>query len=201
PHPTWLADREPIDRYADAPDRSGTVARQAGPHRRDPAADRHPAPSPVGPGAARPVSGGRLVDAVTGAKRGPTSRHRSGSADEEAESDPGGYLAATLYTVMWYAVPMVLWVLYGVTLNREAAAASCTDELLPCEPPRSGVLDHVWEKLPVLGATLAVSVLVALLLRRLSGTWKATTVGFAAAAVGGGLATVGFSVITGQPLG
>jgi hypothetical protein len=50
-------------------------------------------------------------------------------------------------------------------------------------------------------ATLAFSLLIALVLRWVSSSWRAATVGFAAAVVGGGLATVGVSVITGQPIG
>jgi hypothetical protein len=50
-------------------------------------------------------------------------------------------------------------------------------------------------------AALAVSLVVAVLLRWVSNTWRSVSVGLAAAVVGGGLSTVLLSAISGQPLG
>ena len=125
--------------------------------------------------------------------------------DDEEEFDeapePGGYRASMAYTVMWYAVPMVLWVLWSLTLNSEASATCVDDAGVPCSSERTEALGTLFDNLPRMGGTLLLSILFAVVLRRISSSWKSATVGFAAAVVGGGLATVGISVITGQPIG
>jgi len=121
--------------------------------------------------------------------------------DLDDESVPGGYLASALYTVMWYAVPMVLWVVWSLTLNSEAAANCVQDSGVPCASDRTEALATLLSTLPQVGITLLLSLLVAVVLRWVSESWRAATVGFAAAVVGGGAATVAISVITGQPIG
>jgi hypothetical protein len=102
---------------------------------------------------------------------------------------------------MWYAVPMVLWVLWSLTLNSEASANCVDDAGVPCESERTEALTTLLDNMPRMGATLVLSILVAVILRWVSSSWRAATVGFAAAVVGGGMATVAISVITGQPIG
>jgi hypothetical protein len=53
---------------------------------------------------------------------------------------------------------------------------------------------------PQFGLSLVLSMLVAVGLRWASGSWKAASVGLAAAVVGGGLATVLTSAVTGNSL-
>ena len=53
---------------------------------------------------------------------------------------------------------------------------------------------------PQFGVSLILSILIAVGIRRVSDSWKAISVGLAAAVVGGGLATVLFSAITGNSL-
>jgi hypothetical protein len=123
--------------------------------------------------------------------------------DDEFDDEPesGGYLAAMVYTAMWYAVPMVLWILWSLTLNSEASATCIDSSGAPCESERTEALGNLVDNMPRMGATLLLSIVVAVVLRYVSSSWKAATVGFAAAVVGGGLATVAISVITGQPIG
>jgi hypothetical protein len=123
--------------------------------------------------------------------------------DEELDDEPapGGYLASMVYTVMWFAVPMVLWVLWSLTLSGEASATCVDDAGVPCASERTEALTTLTDNLPRMVGTMLFSILIAAVLRRVSSNWKAATVGFAAAVVGGGLATVGISVITGQPIG
>ena len=105
--------------------------------------------------------------------------------DEEDDQASGGPLAAVGYTVIWYGVPVVLFVFYMLVVN-------------------SGVQTHALDTLakaaPQFGISLVLSVIVAVGLRRASSSWKAVSVGLAAAVVGGGLATVLSSAITGNSL-
>ncbi len=105
--------------------------------------------------------------------------------DEELEEDTGGPLAAVGYTVVWYGVPVVLFVLYMLVLNGTQKAHA---------------LDTLAGAAPQFGLSLVLSMLVAVGLRWASGSWKAASVGLAAAVMGGGLATVLTSAITGQSL-
>ncbi len=105
--------------------------------------------------------------------------------DEEFEEDTGGPLAAVGYTVVWYGVPVVLFVLYMLVLNGAQQAQA---------------LETLAGAAPQFGLSLVLSMLVAVGLRWASGSWKAASVGLASAVVGGGLATVLTSAITGQSL-
>jgi len=105
--------------------------------------------------------------------------------DEEIEESTGGPLAAVGYTVVWYGVPVVLFVLYMLVLNRTQQAQA---------------LSTLASAAPQFGLSLVLSMLVAVGLRWASGSWKAASVGLAAAVMGGGLATVLASAITGQSL-
>ncbi len=105
--------------------------------------------------------------------------------EDEIEEDTGGPLAAVGYTVVWYGVPVVLFVLYMLVLNGSQQAHA---------------LGTLAEAAPQFGLSLVLSMVVAVGLRWASGSWKAVSVGLAAAVMGGGLATVLSSAITGNSL-
>ncbi|MFI5495488.1 hypothetical protein [Actinoplanes sp. NPDC051859] len=105
--------------------------------------------------------------------------------EEEIEEDTGGPLAAVGYTVVWYGVPVVLFVLYMLVLDGNQ---------------RAHALGTLADAAPQFGLSLVLSMLVAVGLRWASGSWKAASVGLASAVMGGGLATVLTSAITGQSL-
>jgi hypothetical protein len=105
--------------------------------------------------------------------------------DDELEEDTGGLLAAVGYTVIWYGVPVVLFVLYMLVLNGNQQAHA---------------LSTLAGAAPQFGLSLLLSMVVAVGLRKASGSWKAASVGLAAAVMGGGLATVLSSAITGNSL-
>jgi hypothetical protein len=105
--------------------------------------------------------------------------------DEEDEQEAGGPLAAVGYTVVWYGVPVVLFILYMLVLNTGS---------------QTQALDTLAKAAPQFGISLVLSILVAVGLRFVSQSWKAISVGLAAAVVGGGLATVLSSAITGNSL-
>jgi hypothetical protein len=94
-------------------------------------------------------------------------------------------LAAVGYTVIWYGVPVVLFVLYMLVLNGSQQAHA---------------LSTLAGAAPQFGLSLVLSMVVAVGLRWASGSWKAASVGLAAAVMGGGLATVLSSAITGNSL-
>ncbi|WP_157241033.1 hypothetical protein [Catenuloplanes japonicus] len=106
--------------------------------------------------------------------------------EELEEAPPGGPLAAIGFTVFWYAVPVVLFTIF--TLTQGAA-----------ERARAGAT--LLGAAPQFGISLALSIVIAYLLRLVSGTWKTASVGLAAAVMGGGLAIVLVSAISGQPIG
>ena len=124
----------------------------------------------------RPVTGGF-----------PTSRRSDllDPDDEEGDQDTGGPLAAVGYTVIWYGVPIVLFVVYMLVVNTGS---------------QSHALDTLAKAAPQFLISLILSVIVAVGLRKFSSSWKAISVGLAAAVVGGGLATVLSSAITGNSL-
>ncbi|MDT5044122.1 MAG: hypothetical protein QOE51_5107, partial [Actinoplanes sp.] len=105
--------------------------------------------------------------------------------EDEIEESTSGPLAAVGYTVIWYGVPVVLFVLYMLVLNRSEQAHA---------------LSTLASAAPQFGLSLVLSMLVAVGLRWASGSWKAASVGLAAAVMGGGLATVLTSAITGNSL-
>jgi hypothetical protein len=105
--------------------------------------------------------------------------------EDELEEDNGGPLAAVGYTVIWYGVPVVLFVLYMLVLNGSQQAQA---------------LGTLADAAPQFGLSLLLSMAVAVGLRWASGSWKAASVGLAAAVMGGGLATVLSSAITGNSL-
>lgn len=105
--------------------------------------------------------------------------------EDELEEETGGPLAAVGYTVIWYGVPVVLFVLYMLVLNNSQQAHA---------------LSTLAEAAPQFGLSLVLSMVVAVGLRWASGSWKAASVGLAAAVMGGGLATVLSSAITGNSL-
>jgi hypothetical protein len=132
--------------------------------------------SPSGSYERRPVTGGF-----------PTSRRSDllDPDDEEDDQDSGGLLAAIGYTVIWYGVPIVLFVVYMLVIDSGS---------------QSHALGTLGKAAPQFLISLVLSVLVALGLRRFSSSWKAISVGLAAAVVGAGLATVLSSAITGNSL-
>ncbi|MCM4082932.1 hypothetical protein [Paractinoplanes hotanensis] len=105
--------------------------------------------------------------------------------DEEDEQESGSPLAAVGYTVIWYGVPVVLFVAYMLVVGTGA---------------QGHALGTLAKAAPQFLISLVLSVLVAVGLRFVSHSWKAVSVGLAAAVVGGGLATVLTSAITGNSL-
>ena len=107
--------------------------------------------------------------------------------DEEDDQETGGPLAAVGYTVIWYGVPVVLFMVYMLVVSTTGSS-------------QTRGLDTLASAAPQFGVSLVLSIAVAVGLRKVSTSWKAISVGLAAAVVGGGLATVLSSAITGNSL-
>ncbi|MDQ7907062.1 hypothetical protein RB614_21350 [Phytohabitans sp. ZYX-F-186] len=168
---------------AEAPDRT---ARAAGAGWRAPTAmtgsERAVAQAPS------PARDWRSSAADNGRARGLGAAVRRVTTPDELEDEygrtRGGVFAAVVATLAWYAVPLLLFAVYTLFQGEE-----------------SQVLGSLSGGVTRFGAALAVSLVVAVLLRWVSNTWRAISVGLAAAVVGGGLSTVLLSAISGQPLG
>ncbi|HET9516188.1 MAG TPA: hypothetical protein VFO77_00530 [Actinoplanes sp.] len=116
---------------------------------------------------------------------GPSARRNLlDDVDEEFEEITGGPLAAVGYTALWYGVPVVLVLVYMLALGTQ----------------QSHALQTLVNAAPQFALSLALSMVVAAGLRWISGSWKAASVGLAAAVMGGGLATVLMSAITDRSL-
>ncbi|MFB6391591.1 hypothetical protein [Polymorphospora lycopeni] len=140
---------------------------------------------------------GRATATRTAPTRRPATRD-----DGLLDPDPGGAVASVLYTAAWYAVPLLFLFVWMLTLDSTAPAGCVTDAAGGgCGSPRANAVNSMLDGAPRFGAALATSLAVAVLLRWASGTWRAVSVGLAAAVVGGGLSTVLLSAITGEPLG
>lgn len=118
------------------------------------------------------------------------------------DADRGGPLVAMLYATAWYVVPLLVLFVWMLTLDGSAPAGCLTDATgAGCESPRAVAAGAIVAAAPLFGAALGASVVVAGLLRWMSRGWRATSIGLAAAVIGGGLSTVLFQFIAGEPIG
>ena len=159
-----------------SPNRPEPVSTSGGPRWQDPPDTQWPP---------RDAVTGSYEQRAVGSLSNASGRSNLLEPDDDIEENTGGPLAAVGYTVIWYGVPVVLFVLYMLVVTGDAKAHA---------------LSTLANAAPQFGLSLALSMLVAVVLRWLSGSWKAASVGLAAAVMGGGLATVLTSAITGNPL-
>jgi hypothetical protein len=122
--------------------------------------------------------------------------------DDLLDADPGSPLTAVLYAAAWYAVPVLVFFVWLLTLDGSAPAGCVTDVTGGgCDSARAKAMASMLGAAPRFGLAMMVSLVTAVLLRWASPTWKTGSVGLAAAVVGGGLSTVLVSVVSGQALG
>ncbi|MDG4822134.1 hypothetical protein O7635_09735 [Asanoa sp. WMMD1127] len=121
---------------------------------------------------------------------------------EQLDNDNGGFMAAVLYAAAWYAVPVLAFGIWLMTLPA-VAPDDCISDVTGggCDSPRAQALEGLLSGVPQFGIALGISLIAAILLRWLGHSWRAGSVGLAAAVVGGGMAAVLNSIFTGQPLG
>jgi hypothetical protein len=115
--------------------------------------------------------------------------------------EAGGYASAMAAAAGWFAVPLVLYLIWVVTLS-STPEPGCIDAAgAPCPADRAAAIAGLVGALPRVAAALMISLAAAALVRWASESWRAVAVGFAGAVVGAGTATVLFSVLAGAPLG
>jgi hypothetical protein len=104
-------------------------------------------------------------------------------------------------TAGWFGVPLIFYLLWVVTLPASPDAGCVDSAGRPCPADRAAAISDLVSALPRIGAALMISLVAAALVRWASATWRAITIGFAAAVVGAGAATVLFSMLGDAPLG
>ncbi|MBF9129291.1 hypothetical protein I0C86_09940 [Plantactinospora sp. S1510] len=121
--------------------------------------------------------------------------------DDLLDPRPNGPMTAVLYTAAWYGVAVLAVFVWVLTLDASVPVDCVPAASGGCESERGQAMTALLDGVPRFAAALGTGLVVAALMRWFNRTWRAVTVGLAAAVVGGGLSTVLFSVISGQPLG
>ena len=119
--------------------------------------------------------------------------------DEEDEPDQGRlYISSFISTALWYLVPVAIWAGYALTMSTDPRPG-CTNAFgLPCPAPRDEALGTLMNTVPQIAVAMALSIVFAMLLGRVTRGWRAFAIGFASAVLGAGVATVGFAVLATQ---
>ncbi|MDG4794692.1 hypothetical protein [Micromonospora sp. WMMD1082] len=193
---TRLAGDDPrwVGAPASAP-RSPVVGYTAPRPRPRPTPRQRPAPAPP----ARPVGIAAVRRRIESVGTAGWNRRLE---DDLLDPDPGGPWLPLLYTAACYVLPALVIFVWLLTLDGTPPVGCVTDiSGGGCDSPRARAFGALVGSLPRLGLALATSLVIAILLRRVGTTWRSTTVGLAAAVVGGGLSTVIISAVTGQALG
>lgn len=116
-------------------------------------------------------------------------------ADDLVEPPAPAWAPALLWTVGLFLVPVLVYLGWALTLSGVAPAACVDGAGDPCPPPRTDEVRQLGDALPAIAAALALSLLVALGIRRIAGDWRGFTVGFAGAVIGAGLTTLVAAVL------
>jgi len=110
--------------------------------------------------------------------------------EQDREPTAPAWLPVLLWTAGLFILPVLLYLGWTLTLSN-AAPAGCADATGgACPPPRTEAVQQLVDLLPGVIGALALALLVALGLRRITGDWRDLTVGMAAAVIGAGLATL-----------
>ena len=117
--------------------------------------------------------------------------------DDEIEAPgPRNYIYAALAALGWFIIPVAIYLGYAFLLN-DQPPPGCNGASTPeCLTPRAEALQNLFGNVPLVTITVSVSILIALVLRRVASGWRTLTVGFASAVVGAGAATVLFTVVS-----
>jgi hypothetical protein len=117
--------------------------------------------------------------------------------DDEFDEIPFGYAGAGVASVAWFGLPLGAFLLWAMFLGG-TARADCVDAAgQPCPAPRDAAFATFAAHVPQIGVAIVLSIVVAMLIRRVSPFWRPATVGFAGSVVGGGVTTVLFTVLNG----
>jgi hypothetical protein len=114
-----------------------------------------------------------------------------------APDDKPNYVTTAAATVSWFVLPAIAFMVWMLFLSTDPKkSANCNNPTgAGCVSPRAEALQTLFNHIPQIAIAAVVSILIALLIRRIATTWRTLTVGFASAVIGGGLSTVVFTVI------
>ncbi|GHJ46706.1 hypothetical protein Cs7R123_40480 [Catellatospora sp. TT07R-123] len=104
------------------------------------------------------------------------------------------YWSALLWATGWFAVPLLVLLGRALLLPGTPDPACLAVGLGGCESKRSAALGDLISSSPRWALALGGALAVAAVLRWASDTWRAATIGFCAAVVAGGAATVLLSI-------
>jgi hypothetical protein len=124
--------------------------------------------------------------------------------DEDDEDEPDQrsiYIGSFISTALWYLVPFAAYVGFSLTLPDDPRPG-CTNAFgLPCPSQHDEAISNITNLVPQLAVSLALSIVVAMILGKITTGWRPFAIGFASAVLGAGVATVGFAVLATQNLG
>lgn len=114
----------------------------------------------------------------------------------EVADDQPHYAATFGWTTAWYAVPFALFAAWSMTFPASAGPACARPTANACPSPRSAALTTLLHSSPRVAIALGIALVIAGLIRLGSTAWRPVTVGFSAAIIGAGSATVLYSVLS-----
>lgn len=114
--------------------------------------------------------------------------------EEEPESD-GTYRGAAVAALLWCTVPMALFIGWALFIARGPETGCVDNTGQPCARPSVVAWSSLPYVVPVVAIATLLSVVIALMLRRVTTGWKSSTVGFASAVVAAGVVTVFWSAL------
>ena len=121
---------------------------------------------------------------------------------QDLETEQTNVLTVLFYTAIWYAVPVLVFGAWLLTLDN-SAPAGCVSDITGggCESARAHAFASLLGGVRLFGIALGASLVLAIFMRWLGRGWRAGSIALAAAVVGGGLSTVALSALNGQPIG
>lgn len=118
-----------------------------------------------------------------------------GTGYDEPHRTERDYWTALLWAAGFYAVPLVVLIVRALLLSGEPDAACVAAGLGGCESERSAALGDLIAGSPRWGLALLGALAMAAVLRWVSDSWRAVSIGFCSAVVAGGATTVLLSII------
>ena len=114
-----------------------------------------------------------------------------------APDDKPNYVTTAAATGSWFVLPAIAFMVWMLFLSTDPKkSTNCTNPTgAGCVSPRTEALQNLFNHIPQIAIAAVVSILLALVIRKIATTWRTVTVGFASAVIGGGLSTVVFTVI------
>jgi hypothetical protein len=121
---------------------------------------------------------------------------------QDLDAEPTNVMTVLFYTAIWYAVPVLVFGAWLITLDN-SAPPDCVSDITGggCESARAHAFESLLGGVRLFGIALGASLVLAIFMRWLGRGWRAGSIALAAAVVGGGLSTVVLSALNGQPIG